>query len=74
MKYKEFRKWCNDRACDGRWSMENAQYCIAVIEIFKYIPFWKREKVWQKIYKDFILNSIVIPTNNIIANLKESDK
>lgn len=74
MKYKEFRKWCNDRAFDGCWSMANARHCIVVIETFKHIPFWKREKVWKTTYKDFILNSIVIPTNNIIANLKESDK
>ena len=76
MKYKDFYKWCNQRVFDGYWSMKNASFCLTTIETFKHIPFWKREKVWNKTYKNFILNDIVNPTNIIInnLNLKESDK
>jgi hypothetical protein len=29
MKYKEFVKWCNERACDGAWSIGTAMSCLA---------------------------------------------
>lgn len=32
MTYKEFFRWCNDRACDGRWSMETAISCLDIID------------------------------------------
>ena len=34
MKYKEFKKWCNEIACDGCWSLKQAQFCI---DVMKYI-------------------------------------
>lgn len=32
MTYAEFFNWCEERACDGRWSMSEAIYCISVIK------------------------------------------
>ena len=32
MTYKEFKAYCNERACDGKWSMDEALKCIAIIE------------------------------------------
>ena len=32
MTYKEFKKFCNERAIDGCWSLKQAQFCIDVIE------------------------------------------
>lgn len=32
MTYEEFKRYCNDRACDGRWSMLEAIACLKVIE------------------------------------------
>lgn len=32
MSYKEFFSWCNDRACDGMWSMETAIMCLDIID------------------------------------------
>ena len=32
MSYKEFFRWCNDRACDGKWSMETAIKCLDIID------------------------------------------
>lgn len=31
MTYQEFKNWCNDRACDGKWSMLEAMACLQVI-------------------------------------------
>lgn len=31
MSYKEFKEYCNERACDGRWSMLEAIVCLDVI-------------------------------------------
>lgn len=54
MKYKEFRKWCEARATDGCWGMQEATSCImALTEIDKYSIF-KREKIWQENYAEYI--------------------
>jgi hypothetical protein len=31
MTYEEFNSYCNDRACDGRWGMQEAISCIGMI-------------------------------------------
>ena len=49
MTYKEFRVWCNVRACDGYWGISAAQLAIDFLPIMDEVPWWKREKVWQKI-------------------------
>ena len=48
MKYKEFEQWCNERACDGRWSMQTAIACIEIMKEVNKQPFWKREKYWRE--------------------------
>ena len=48
MTFKEFREWCNDRACDGCWGMNAATICIGVISEINDKPFWKRKKAWKK--------------------------
>lgn len=70
MKYKEFRKWCNDRCFDACWGMNEAIICTGVIEDMRKYPFWKREKVWRDIYRDEILSAIVEPTNELIKRYK----
>lgn len=73
MKFKEFSKWCNERACDGCWGMQEAVCCCnAASDIYKQ-PFWKREKIWQTEYKDDIM-PIVIATNNKIREYLEEHK
>lgn len=52
MKYKEFLDWCNLRASDGCWSMGTAIFCSRIISNINALPFWKREKEWQKIRDD----------------------
>lgn len=32
MSYQEFRDYCNDRACDGQWSMLEAMACLDIIK------------------------------------------
>ena len=64
MTYKEFNDWCNQRACDGCWSMNTAIYCIGVCEEINSIPFWKRNKVWKTEYEDEIVNKVIIPIEN----------
>lgn len=66
MKYKEFVKWCNDRASDGCWGMAEAMTCINTMDTVNKKPFWKREKVWKDRYEQSIVNNIVIPTNKLI--------
>ena len=41
MKFKEFCKWCNDRAYDGRWGMSEAIICVKIYEEIMKLCFWK---------------------------------
>lgn len=58
MSYQEFRTYCNDRTCDGKWSMLEAIACLEVIkeiDSIKVKGFFKkretlkaRELEWKK--------------------------
>lgn len=48
MTYKEFKKFCNDRACDGYWCAEDAVLCIQTLQVMKRTPIWKRKEVWKE--------------------------
>lgn len=68
MTFKQFRQWCNDRACDGRWGYDTAVYCIELIQNMMKIPWWKRNKVWKKIQCG-VLYAVVNPTNQKIKEV-----
>lgn len=72
MKYKEFKDWCNQRACDGCWGLGAVMFCIDVIKQIQSKPFWKRESEWQKLNAEHsIETNIVIPINHKIAEIYE---
>lgn len=71
MKYKEFKAWCNERTCDGRWGMIEAMTCIDIITEINSFHFWKREKLWKEVYEHQVLDEIVTPTNNKIKRVTE---
>ena len=52
MKYKEFIAWCNARAADGCWSLNTAIVCSQIMDRINKLPFWKREKEWQKMREE----------------------
>ena len=62
MTFKQFKRWCNDRACDGCWGYNDAIYCIDLIQTMMKIPWWKRERVWKKIELQ-VLATVVTPIN-----------
>ena len=68
MKFREFVKWCNKRAADGCWGMNEALICSHIISEIKKKPFWKREKEWKK-FEDDVLTAIVNPVNKKIEEL-----
>lgn len=71
MKFKEFRYWCNQRACDGCWGMHTAIVCTSIIDEVGKKPFWKREKFWRENYEQDVLESIVKPIEKKIRELEE---
>jgi len=72
MKYKEFKKWCEERATDGCWGMSEAIACMMTInEIDKHFIF-KREKIWQKNYAECII-PIIDEINYKIEKLKAKE-
>lgn len=73
MTFKEFNKWCNERACDGCWGFVTAASCIAIVDELNKVPFWKREKIWKRDYENSIVNNVVIPINNKMKEVLEND-
>lgn len=63
MKFKEFVKWCNDRAADGCWNRQSLTICIAILDELKDIKWWRRNKYWKEKYEHDVLKDIVIPIN-----------
>lgn len=49
MTFKQFVGWCNERACDGRWTVNTFMICTKIMEDIRRQPFWKRKKAWLKI-------------------------
>ena len=68
MTFKEFVDWCNERACDGCWGMGAAIECINVITEVRKQPFWRRDKKWQEINKEYNFELLV---NSIDQRIKE---
>ena len=66
MTFKEFVEWCNMRACDGLWGLYHAIVAIDVIKDVRKRPFWRREKYWEKYYKESVIIQIVDPVNKDI--------
>ena len=63
MKFKDFIKWCNDRASDGCWDFISATCCINIIEKVRKEKWWRRDKYWKENYERDVLEDIIIPIN-----------
>lgn len=71
MKFKEFKDWCYQRACDGCWGMQTAIVCLSIVDAVGKKPFWKREKFWKENYEQDVLENIVKPIEKKIRELEE---
>ena len=70
MTYKEFKEWCNDRAADGCWGLNEAKHCIAIYDdIRDNFHFWQREKRWREL-EPYIVEKIINPTNALIEKYR----
>lgn len=68
MTFKQFKQWCNERACDGCWGYNEAVYCIELLDTMMKIPFWRRNKVW-KLVETKVLYAVVNPINQKIQEV-----
>lgn len=74
MKYKEFVRWCNERACDGCWSFTVAMACIAIVNEVNSAPFWRRKARWNDLnVNNNIEKRIVKPINELIEKSRSED-
>lgn len=69
--YKEFRDWCDQRACDRCWGIQAAIICLDVVVTVNKKPFWKREKFWKENFEQDVLKGIVEPIEKKIRELEE---
>jgi hypothetical protein len=56
--FKEFSRYCNDRACDGKWDFATALVCCKVArEVYEEKPLFRknkaREQKWQELKKEY---------------------
>lgn len=69
MRFREFKSWCEQRACDGCWGLAEAKASIAIIEIISSALFWKREKLWREKYEESVVRQIVNPIERKIKEV-----
>lgn len=67
MEYKEFIDWCNQRACDGCWGLQEAVICLDIIEKVQKTAFFKRKNKWKEL--EPVANEIVTKTNEKIKEV-----
>ena len=72
MTFKEFKAWCNERACDGYWSRGTFLFCLDVIKNVKKQPSWCREWCWQAINGLMDIENMVV--NHINAEIEAHGK
>ena len=63
MSYEEFFNYCEERACDGRWGLEEAVLCLGIIKHMQQIRIYTfmfydtkktkkaREDEWERMKK-----------------------
>lgn len=71
MTYKQFKRWCLDRTCDGCWSATVALMSKEIIQEMEKVPFWKRKKAWEK--HRTLATVIMAKIEEKIATVKGSD-
>ena len=49
MTFKQFNQWCNERACDGCWGMNDAIFCIELMDTMKKFRFGKETKSGRRL-------------------------
>lgn len=65
MKYKEFKKWVNDRWVGGYLSYEVYHAARLLIHDIDTMWFWERRQAWKNIEIE-IVEHVVIPINQEI--------
>ena len=73
MTFKEFSRWCNNKACTGQLGYYEATTCMSIYEDVKKVFILKREKYWQEKYAQDVYLSIVEPTEKIIKQYEQGD-
>lgn len=67
LKYKNFVDWCNQRACDGCWGLQEAVICLHILNEIGETPILKRKKKWLEL--EPVANEIVTETNKKIKEI-----
>ena len=70
MTLRQFRAWCNERACDGCWGEGVALICIEILKLMRELPWSRRNPVWSRISL-LVMDSIVGPINRKIEEARK---
>lgn len=72
MEYKDFVRWCNQRACDGCWDYATCLVCIAIMNEIESVPLCKRNKLWREVRAD-VEEKAVKPIEERLKKLRGED-
>lgn len=48
MTFKEFKKWANERACDGQWGMSHVLLTQDIYVTMQGTNIFNRRKIWKQ--------------------------
>ena len=68
--YRQFKDWCNERCCDGKWSAMHALIAIKLIDIMENQTFWKKNSEWENNWKQYAMQ-LISSVENANTELKE---
>lgn len=71
MKFKEFKRWANERACDGQWGIQHFIATMEIYAVMNKVRFFK-EKFWKKNCEEKAIK-IVESVKHIKEQLKEQN-
>lgn len=72
--YRQFKDWCNERCCDGRWSAMHALIAINIIEAMDKQSFWKKNSEWENNWKQYAIQLVSSVENVNVSNGGEDDE
>lgn len=72
MEYKDFVRWCNQRACDGVLDYATYLICIAIMKEVESVPLDERDKLWRSVRAD-VEEKAVKPIEEYLKKLRGED-
>ena len=72
MTYRQFKKWTDDRSCDGLWGFTHACAAVGLLSAMREQGFWSRRR-WWKTFGEPSAEAIVADVEKIWKKMEEAN-